>query len=190
LQCIANRNGLVMRSLADGVRLKFFVLVLAMVLTTVAADAGIAAAPTPANAIDARQAMVAADVQWIAGKTGWKPVSVPRIEARSSRELAAMFFGDAEGYEGVRPLALYARNEHILFLADELALDNLLDQSILLHELVHHMQVSNNIAFDCREEAERQAYQLQAQWLREHGVAQPYAFIGIPEAQIEGLSCP
>ncbi len=126
-------------------------------------------APTPSAAVvqsaaAARRNMAAADVRWIASKTGWKAASVPRIEVRTSRDLAIMFFGNAEGYEGVRPLAL----------------DNLLDQGILLHELVHHMQVSNSIEFDCREETERQAYRLQVAWLREHGGAQPYAFPGIP----------
>jgi len=159
-------------------------------MVAVVARGQVAAGPAPETALDARQAMADADVHWIAGKTGWTTISVPRIETRSTRDLALMFFGSAEGYEGVRPLALYARDQHILFLADELSLENLLDQSILLHELVHHMQVGNNAEFDCREETERQAYRLQVEWLREHMVAQPYAFLGIPEAQIEGLTCP
>ena len=144
----------------------------------------------PLNASDTRQAMAEADVRWIAGKTGWKTASAPRIELRTTRDLAIMFFGNADGFEGVRPLALYARDQHILFLADELALDNLLDQSILLHELVHHMQISNNVEFHCREETERQAYRLQIDWLREHGIAQPYAFVGITQSQIDSLVCP
>lgn len=157
------------------------------------ADQGATAPAPPAaaqSASDARQKMAEADVRWIAGKTGMKTASVPRIELRTTRDLAIMFFGNAEGYEGVRPLALYARDQHILFLAEELALDNLLDQSILLHELVHHMQIANTVEFVCREEAERQAYRLQIDWLREHGVMQPYAFLGIAQSQIDGLVCP
>lgn len=182
-----------MVSKAGDARLKILALVIAamlMISVSAQADRSTTAPVLPQSTSDARQALAEADVRWIAGKTGWKAASVPRIEVRTTRDLAIMFFGNAEGYEGVRPLALYARDQHILFLADELALDNLLDRSILLHELVHHMQVANNVEFDCREETERQAYRLQAEWLREHGVTQPYAFIGIPEARIDGLFCP
>lgn len=181
-----------MRSNAGGARSGLFVLVMTAILMAAVSALGgqVAAVDQPQPAVDARQNMAEADVRWIVSKTGWKTASVPRIEVRTSRDLAAMFFGNAEGYEGVRPLALYARDQHILFLSDQLALDNLLDQSILLHELVHHLQVSNTVEFDCREETEQQAYRLQVEWLREHGVAQPYAFIGIPEAQIDGLTCP
>lgn len=187
-----------MPSNARGTRSKLFVPVMGAVL--------MAALPAPADqlvtvqrspvtivaqaTIDARQTLAQAGVGWIASKTGWKTASVPRIEIRSSADLSTMFFGNAEGFEGVRPLALYSRDQHILFLSAQLALGNLLDQSILLHELVHHMQVINDAAFDCREETERQAYRLQAQWLSEHGIVHPYAFLGIPESQIEGLICP
>ena len=176
-----------MRSRRGGRRPALLMLATVAALALAAARGAAVAEP---NAADLRQDLAAAELHWIAGKTGWKSVSVPRIEVRSSRDLATLFFGNPEGYEGVRPLALYARDQHILFLADELALDNLLDQSILLHELVHHMQVSNDIDFDCREVTERQAYRLQADWLREHGVVQPYAFMGILQAQIDGLACP
>lgn len=172
---------------------KLLVRVMAAILTaglSARAERGATVPVLPQDASDTRQAMAEAEVRWIAGKTGWKTASVPRIEVRTTRDLAIMFFGNAEGYEGVRPLALYARDQHILFLADALALDNLLDQSILLHELVHHMQVGNNVEFDCREETERQAYRLQVEWLREHGVAQPYAFVGVSQSQIDGLTCP
>ena len=45
--------------------------------------------------------------------------------------------------------------------------------SILLREMVHHMQAINNVEFGCREGAEARGYELQAQWLRENGMADP-----------------
>ena len=52
------------------------------------------------------------------------------------------------------------------------------------------MQVGNNSAFDCREETERQPDRRQVVWPREHGIAQPYAFVGSSQSQIDGLTCP
>jgi hypothetical protein len=130
------------------------------------------------------------DVAWIARKTGWRNVSVPRIETKSGRELSIMFFGAAEGIDGLTPLALYGRETHVLFLSDRLVFDNLVDQSILLHELVHHMQVVNTVPSACREAAEGQAYRLQVMWLAEHGVADPYALLGISQYEVESLTCP
>jgi hypothetical protein len=54
---------------------------------------------------------------------------------------------------------------------------------IRLHVLVHRMQVGNNSAFDCREETERQPDRRQVVWPREHGIAQPYAFVGISQSR-------
>jgi hypothetical protein len=45
------------------------------------------------------------------------------------------------------------------------------------------MQVGNNSAFDCREETERQPDRRQVEWPREHGIAQPYAFVGSSQSR-------
>jgi hypothetical protein len=143
----------------------------------------------PSEVLAARR-LAQGDVEWIAGKTGWRTVSVPALETRTARELAIMFFGAAEGFEGMTPLALYGREVRILYLSNRLTFDNLIDQSILLHELVHHMQVINAAPIECREAQEALAYRLQVVWLREHGVADPYALLGIAQSDIDGLTCP
>jgi len=136
-----------------------------------------------------RQRLAEADVKWIAAKTGWQKISLPEFQTKSNAELSTMFFGSPEGIDGGGPLALYAREQHILYLSDRLVFDNLIDRSILLHELVHHLQVTNNIQVDCREESELQAYHLQAQWLREQGAPDPYTLLGLSEPDIENLHC-
>jgi hypothetical protein len=55
------------------------------------------------------------------------------------------------------------------------------DRSILLHELVHHVQRFNKVTPPCPAALERQAYDLQARWLREQGVADPYGLMGTDE---------
>ena len=42
-------------------------------------------------------------------------------------------------------------------------------RSILLHELVHHMQNENKTDFMCRGKKEEEAYKLQDKWLIENG---------------------
>jgi len=69
--------------------------------------------------------------------------------------------------------------------------DQLRDQSILLHELVHHVQWFNRISAACVSAYERQAYDLQIRWLREHGVADPYKLIRTDEFTVIIFSaCP
>ena len=52
------------------------------------------------------------------------------------------------------------------------------------------MQVVNDVRTGCREAEEAQAYKLQVDWLVEHGVADPYALLGIAKSDIDGLACP
>jgi hypothetical protein len=129
-------------------------------------------------------------IRWIAGKTGWKTVARPQIETRSESELATMFFGGTTGSDSAGPLALYAREQHVVFLSDRLVFNALSDESILLHELVHHLQVANGIHFECREAEEGQAYRLQIDWLKEHGIQDPYRMLGLSESEISALACP
>jgi hypothetical protein len=47
--------------------------------------------------------------------------------------------------------------------------------------VVHHVQRFNKVVPVCSAALERQAYELQATWLREQGVAEPYKLIGTDE---------
>lgn|SRR5690242_6172105 len=142
------------------------------------------------SGVEERGGLAEAELKWIAAKTGWRQISVPEIRTKTSAELSTMFFGDPEGIDGIRPLALYARDEHILYISDALKFDNLADRSILLHELVHHLQVANGAQSTCREAAEAQAYGLQIQWLREQGIENPVKLLGLSEIDLMSLGCP
>jgi len=87
--------------------------------------------------------------------------------------------------------SLYSRETHIVYLRDTWNPDNLFDRSLLVHELVHHLQMLNKLRMACPEEYEAQAYQLQIEWLREQGIQDPYKLLGLTELAIDSLSqCP
>ncbi len=134
-------------------------------------------------------ANLAHDLEWIASKTGWKEISVPIIKRTSREQLSNLFFGFSEGINGARPLALYAKGEKVLYLSHEIDLSTLLGRSILVHELVHHLQRENDVHFECAEAAEAQAYQLQGQWLHEHGIKDVASLMGFSEMELNSMGC-
>ena len=137
--------------------------------------------------LDDEASLAANGVEWLASKTGWKTLSIPIIKRASREQMSKLFFGSPEGINGIRPLALYAKEEHVLYLAYEIDLKTLLGRRIFLHELVHHLQVVNEGQFECPEAAEVQAYQLQGQWLHEQGIQDVSALIGFSEVELNNM---
>lgn len=66
-------------------------------------------------------------------------------------------------------LAAYDRQERHIFLTHPWSPLNLFDQSVLLHELIHDVQLQNRV-WACPGAPEREAYLLQDKWLVEHGL--------------------
>jgi len=66
-------------------------------------------------------------------------------------------------------LALYHADSGTVLLRHDWDAGDLRDRSILLHELVHHMQASATRAYPCAGAREREAYHLQGRWLEERG---------------------
>ena len=132
--------------------------------------------------------MVRDYIKWIADQTGWPVLSIPPIKTVSSSELTKMLFGSSKEVAPVQPGALYSKNEHLIFLASTWRKDDVLDQSILVHELVHHLQMENHVQFECWGRYEAQAYELQIRWLSTQGIEDPYKFLHASKASIEMLS--
>src|SRR5215469_10028490 len=112
-------------------------------------------------------------INWIVQQTGWPPADVPFIKTTSFAHLRELS-GLSNDAEWIRPAAFYSRSEHLIYLADNWNKDDLVDQSILVHELVHHLQLEDHIQFACWGRYEAQAYELQVQWLRTQGVKDPH----------------
>ena len=63
-------------------------------------------------------------------------------------------------------VALYDNNLKTIFLADDWAGTTPVDQSVLVHEMVHHLQNLGKLTFECPRAREKLAYLAQDKWLR------------------------
>jgi len=137
------------------------------------------------------QEMVARFVDWIISKTGWVEKGLPTITFASPAQLNKRYFGKPRGSNGVTVRALYAKQTHTIYLSDAWNPNNLRDQSYLVHELVHHLQILNKVEVGCDSAYNIRAYQLQFDWLDEHGVRDPQKFLGIGDiVLITSTQCP
>jgi len=62
-------------------------------------------------------------------------------------------------------LAVYRDDTKTIYLREEWKGNTAADLSIVLHELVHHMQNVGKLRFECPQQRERLAYQAQERWL-------------------------
>ncbi len=126
-------------------------------------------------------------INWIAQQTGWHAANVPPIKITSFAHLRELSGLSSEA-EWMRPAAFYSKGEHVIYLADSWNKDDLVDQSILVHELVHHLQIENQIRFACWGRYEAQAYELQIKWLSTQGVKDPHKLLHASQTSIETLA--
>jgi hypothetical protein len=129
-------------------------------------------------------------INWIIQQTGWPAAGVPPIRLTSFAHLRELS-GLSSDAEWIRPAAFYSKSEQLIYLADGWNKDDLVDQSILVHELVHHFQIEDHVQFPCWGRYEAQAYELQIQWLRAQGVKDPHTLLHASKVSIESLGeCP
>ena len=87
--------------------------------------------------------------------------------------------------------AIYSQKDDTVYLSNNWKSNELRDRSVLVHELVHHLQYLNHVKATCKSEYEFQAFKLQAAWLSEHGVEYPLDLMGVDLRYIMMLSrCP
>jgi hypothetical protein len=139
--------------------------------------------PGRGHALDS---LVPTYIAWIVAQTGLTIPARPPIHFATAMEMATRY-GSPEN-SALELQGIYNRTEGAIYLPQQWLPDDLRQKSALLHELVHHVQKSNNMELPCIAAYERQAYDLQIKWLREQGVDDPYALIGINELGIYMLS--
>ena len=67
-------------------------------------------------------------------------------------------------------LGIYDQNTNNIYLNSIIRTwDKDIQNSILIHELVHYMQFQNNTPYTCLGELEKDAYRVQSEWLIKHG---------------------
>ena len=67
-------------------------------------------------------------------------------------------------------VAVYEDATGTIYLADGWTGESAVEQSVLVHEMVHHLQSRAGMKFDCGGAREKPAYLAQAKWLEEHGL--------------------
>ena len=75
--------------------------------------------------------------------------------------------------------AAYIPENNILYLPHDLKLDTLSFKSILIHELVHHIQNINDISYPCDGHTEKDAYNLEMKYLIQNGIEDPYEMMDL-----------
>lgn len=129
--------------------------------------------------------MVAALLAWAAWQMGEPPPPPPRVAFVPQAEVAERRYGDASAGGGRRVMAVYDRGTATIYLPMGWEGGELLDRSVLLHELVHHVQAVRRVPAVCPAQWEEQAYAPQARWLEAQGVPEPYAAMGVDRLTVK-----
>ena len=120
--------------------------------------------------------LLTAIVLWLSANFGL-PASFdfPRIEMRPPREIVALRYrGLASAQQpGVPPsgpssaeiLAIYDDAARTIYLPENWRGRSPAELSILVHEMVHHLQNVGSLKFECPQAREQVAYQAQEKWL-------------------------
>ena len=107
----------------------------------------------------------------------------PAIELASTTKLATMQAEDSARWQGLtqaegidqstqrRVVALYNVKSKTIFLPDDWIGKSPADQSVLVHEMVHHLQNMAELKFECPMAREKLAYLAQDKWLRRFGMS-------------------
>ena len=107
----------------------------------------------------------------------------PNIKFASKTKLATMHADDRAHWQGLtqdegidqtsprRVVALYDNQSRTVFLPDDWIGKSPADQSVLVHEMVHHLQNLANLKFECPMAREKLAYLAQDKWLRRFGTS-------------------
>jgi uncharacterized protein DUF6647 len=126
------------------------------------------------------EALLAAIVMWLAANFDL-PASQdwPRVEMVPARELVALRYRDLlpPGARGVGParsmpadggrelVAIYRDDTRTVYLSAGWSGETPAEQSILVHEMVHHLQNIGALKYECPQAREKLAYQAQQKWL-------------------------
>jgi predicted metalloprotease len=67
-------------------------------------------------------------------------------------------------------VALYDNSTSTIYLPEGWTGASVAEQSVLVHEMVHHLQNIAGLKFACGGEREKPAYLAQDKWLKQHGL--------------------
>ena len=105
---------------------------------------------------------------------------LPRVQFVSSAQVAALRYGlpqpqpgqaieQAGPYLGAGRAVVAVYDKDIIYLSDRWRGGSPAEQSVLIHEMVHHLQQRAQLRYGCPQEREKLAYQVQERWLTRFG---------------------
>lgn len=153
------------RVIALGVLLTLLVPGAAMVRAEPPADL-----PPPTDRAVPLDALLRAVTVWVASELELPvPPTLPTVVFTSPRSMVEMRYGMAAN-DQLRVTALYHARTQRIFLADDWTGETQKELSVLVHEMVHHVEAQAGVQFICPNQRERSAYQLQERWLAQFGI--------------------
>ena len=139
--------------------------------------------------------IITALMLWVSQQTGFTIPPPPAIVYLSQAKIKRYAYGCDEdpiphGNKNIcddnvevagMPQALYDHSIGTVIVSNTFTIDTVKNKSILLHEVIHHMQYTNsyNLEVVCQGQLEEQAYMLQDQWLRDNYNVNVYETIGL-----------
>jgi hypothetical protein len=119
--------------------------------------------------------LLTAIVLWLSANFALPPnFDHPKIEFLNSGEMNALRYGPLLGRQPAdqidstrgNTVAMYHHANRTIYLPVGWKGDTPAELSVLVHELVHHLQNASGARFECPQEREQTAYQAQDRWLR------------------------
>ncbi|MEP2120713.1 MAG: DUF6647 family protein [Bauldia litoralis] len=144
------------------------------------------AAATPAAATEGQDSpsVIGAIELWLVANFDLEPATrSPDLAKVAPARLVEIRYGPASSVSPGAVMGAYDKASHTIYLSETWDGRTPEQLSVLVHEMVHHLQASNETRFACPAERERLAYRAQDEWLRLFGLDLEAAF-GINAATV------
>jgi hypothetical protein len=114
--------------------------------------------------------LIAMLIVWLSVNTGLPvPQGLPAVRQSSPQALADLRYREVGAHRRREVVGVYVDATGTIHLSQNWDSRNVADVSILVHELVHHLQNVADLTYDCPAAREKLAYQAQARWLAMFG---------------------
>ena len=146
------------------------------------ASGGSASAPPHSHAAQAAETLLDEILAWLPLHFDLPAINErPAVGLASRSKLARLRASDRHSSQGFvkdkervgqrEVVALYDDATRTILLADDWVGTSPADRSVLVHELVHHVQNVGKLKFDCPQAREKLAYLAQDKWLQQFGTS-------------------
>ncbi len=114
---------------------------------------------------------------WLSASHGLADIqTAPRVRFVEQRQIAALRYGRADIADVDEVVAVYEPLTRTIVLPVAWDAGDPADLSVLVHEIVHHLQREAGALHRCPEEGEEMAYTAQERWLSQFGLSLEESF--------------